>query len=246
MTATPTPPPSNAPSANFISPALPSLVGPTVPTISPAPSTNRNYCGASQEDAQDRCEMVIPCPDGSHNVCLRGQSCYRITGQCGAASSTISNAISLAPAWAASSSSASPTNTLTDIHAFDRNTTNFCGIDFDDVVENCYKNRPCPTGSDEDCPVGQKCFPEIKEIAYANCNTPHPTVTLTPTDFVVTDSPTSLPTTELPTMEPTTAPTEDFYFGDEFNGGTGCPYMSSSFSQYAIVSFVLCGILMLL
>mmetsp|Transcript_15713 Transcript_15713/g.33218 ORF Transcript_15713/g.33218 Transcript_15713/m.33218 type:complete len:769 (+) Transcript_15713:917-3223(+) len=232
------------PPTNFIPPDRPFPSGPTAPTTSPAPSTNRNYCGASQEDAQNRCAVVIPCPDGFDNVCLYGQACYQISGPCDATSydgDSIFPPVSPAPIGVTPSPSVSPTNSPTDRHSFDRNTTNFCGINYDDVVKNCYTNRPCPTGANGECPGGQICFQEIAMIA--NCDTAQPTTSLSPTDFIVTDGPTSSPTTAPPTTEPTVSPTED-YIGDNFNGSVGCLQMSCFVLRSLLVSYILCRLLL--
>mmetsp|Transcript_3069 Transcript_3069/g.6754 ORF Transcript_3069/g.6754 Transcript_3069/m.6754 type:complete len:334 (-) Transcript_3069:207-1208(-) len=213
-------------------------------------TTNRNYCGASQEDAQNRCAMAIPCPDGSDIVCLIGQECYQISGPCNAASQgnfnseTIASPISPAPIQTTPSPSISPTDNPTDWRTFDRNTTHFCGIDYEDVVKNCYKNRPCPTETDGECPGNQTCFLDIA-FANENCNTPQPTTSLTPSYYVVTDGPTPSPTTAPPTMEPTFTPTEG-YFGDDFNGVDNCMSIPSFLLQSLLVKFIVWGVLVLL
>jgi len=235
-------PSPTAPTANFIP------TGPVAPTMSPAPSTNRNYCGTSQKDAQKRCAMAIPCPDGIDIVCLKDQECYQISGPCNAASQgnfnseTIASPISPAPIQTTPSPSISPTDNPTDWRTFDRNTTHFCGIDYEDVVKNCYKNRPCPTETDGECPGNQTCFLDIA-FANENCNTPQPTTSLTPSYYVVTDGPTPSPTTAPPTMEPTFTPTEG-YIGDDFNGGDNCMCIPSFLLQSLFVNFIVWGVLL--
>eukprot|EP00581_Thalassiosira_minuscula_P004316 CAMPEP_0183747744 /NCGR_PEP_ID=MMETSP0737-20130205/67411_1 /TAXON_ID=385413 /ORGANISM="Thalassiosira miniscula, Strain CCMP1093" /LENGTH=967 /DNA_ID=CAMNT_0025983461 /DNA_START=817 /DNA_END=3721 /DNA_ORIENTATION=- len=188
---------------------------PSPPTLSPAPSTNRHYCGASQQLAQKRCDVAILCPDKDDIVCLRGQACYEITGPCGTISeatspvynsgSTTFSPTSPAPTKGAPPPTGSPTGSPTQTHVFDRNAINFCGVDYNDVIKNCYKNVVCPTGNTTECPSGQMCFPGIE-----NCDTPPPTTSLTPTDYVTTEEPTTAPTLTPPTREPTGAPKEDY------------------------------------
>eukprot|EP00581_Thalassiosira_minuscula_P017612 CAMPEP_0183716166 /NCGR_PEP_ID=MMETSP0737-20130205/10163_1 /TAXON_ID=385413 /ORGANISM="Thalassiosira miniscula, Strain CCMP1093" /LENGTH=596 /DNA_ID=CAMNT_0025945387 /DNA_START=33 /DNA_END=1823 /DNA_ORIENTATION=- len=214
----------------FTVPLIPPTI-PAPPTVSPAPSTNRHYCGSSQADAQNRCDVTIPCPEKDSIVCLIGQTCYQITGPCGATSGDLPTTYNIAtyspmsptPTFATPPPPASPTPSPTETHVFDPNATNFCGIDYDDVVKNCYKNRVCPTGNTTECPSGQMCFPDLPY-----CNTPSPTTTLIPTDYVTTEDPTGAPTFPPPTQYPTFMPTADVYFGD--NGG------SSHFCTSSLVS----------
>eukprot|EP00581_Thalassiosira_minuscula_P008935 CAMPEP_0183707118 /NCGR_PEP_ID=MMETSP0737-20130205/3768_1 /TAXON_ID=385413 /ORGANISM="Thalassiosira miniscula, Strain CCMP1093" /LENGTH=931 /DNA_ID=CAMNT_0025934699 /DNA_START=100 /DNA_END=2895 /DNA_ORIENTATION=+ len=216
-------------------PTSPIFPVPAPPTVSPAPSTNQHYCGSSQEDAQNRCEMTIPCPEKDSIVCLRGQACYQITGPCG----TIGGGThpdTFAPMSPAPTQTVPgyPTVSPTETHIFDPNATNFCGIDYDDVVKNCYKNRVCPTGNTTECPSGQMCFPDLP-----NCNTPPPTMSLTPTDYVRTEDPTRAPTLPPPTSEPTFAPTQDVYFGD--NGGSSCSCMSGLIMKCLVIGGLILG-----
>mmetsp|Transcript_35937 Transcript_35937/g.75651 ORF Transcript_35937/g.75651 Transcript_35937/m.75651 type:complete len:340 (+) Transcript_35937:188-1207(+) len=202
------------------------------PTVSPAPSTNRKYCGVSQEDAQDRCDVTIPCPDGLDIVCLYGQACFPIMGPCDTDSSddNIDAApfapVSPAPTGEAPSPSDSPTDAPTKGHVFDRNATNFCGIDYYDVVGNCHKKIVCPNGTKEECPRGQICFPEI-----LNCNTPAPTMSMAPTNTVTDEVSTALPTLAPPTMDPTGTPTDMPTDSWEVGGSTNVSCMISLILQ---------------
>jgi len=193
-------------------------VAPTSPTVSPAPTTNRNYCGVSQEEAQERCAITIPCPDGLNSTCLYGQACFRITGPCDATSDGIASGYtpvtnpSTAPMWKTPSPTDPPTDSPSEPHAYDPNAIDFCGTDYWDARDNCHKNKVCP-GGDEECPSGQRCFPGMDK-----CTTSSPTMSVAPTDRVTTDNPTASPTVALPTTGPTDSPTDGVDF-DIFNGG---------------------------
>mmetsp|Transcript_42648 Transcript_42648/g.89499 ORF Transcript_42648/g.89499 Transcript_42648/m.89499 type:complete len:686 (+) Transcript_42648:2184-4241(+) len=206
---------STAPLTPPMTPALPafpssSLISPAFPTASPAPSTNRNFCGVSQEDAQNNCAMVIPCPDGLNSTCLQRQYCFQITEPCDSTGSVTYNSDSTAfsPSWSPITSppTHSPTDHPSKTLISYRNASSFCGTDYYDALNNCYKNRVCPLG-DEECPSGQICFPEMP-----NCNTPSPTMSSSPTNGVSTKSPSTSPITASPTTEPTDTPTEEFVF----------------------------------
>jgi len=111
------------------------------------------------------------------------------------------------------SPSTSPTASPTETHVFDPNAINFCGKDYYDARDNCYKNKVCEGGLDQECPEGQTCFPGIE-----NCDTPPPTIgptTATPTYPMPTVSPTKTPTNN-PTVRPTNLD-DDFISG--LNGG---------------------------
>jgi len=82
-----TTPATNTTSTGSMSDPVPSP--PFFPTISPAPSTNQNYCGVSQEEAQNRCAITISCPDGLNSTCLYGQACFRITKPCDTTDSAV-------------------------------------------------------------------------------------------------------------------------------------------------------------
>jgi len=195
---------------------------PIFPTVSPAPTANRNFCGFNKEDAENRCANTIPCPNGLNSTCLIRQACFQITGPCDAiddadsAGSISGNAAytptvnqSPAPIW----KTTSPTESPTKPHVFDQNATAFCGTDYLDVLNNCYKNKACTgAGGNDECPSGQICFPEI-----FSCNTPPPTMSVAPSDRLVTDGPTASPTMTPPTNSPTDSPTDYIDFGT-FNG----------------------------
>jgi len=56
-------------------------------------------------------------------------------------------------------------NTAGEEFIFDPSETSFCGMDYFDAVENCYKAQPCTAG--QRCPEGQVCIPGIM-----NCEMP--------------------------------------------------------------------------
>eukprot|EP00581_Thalassiosira_minuscula_P007928 CAMPEP_0183711656 /NCGR_PEP_ID=MMETSP0737-20130205/7117_1 /TAXON_ID=385413 /ORGANISM="Thalassiosira miniscula, Strain CCMP1093" /LENGTH=942 /DNA_ID=CAMNT_0025940223 /DNA_START=236 /DNA_END=3064 /DNA_ORIENTATION=- len=229
-----TPPPTPKPTwFNNPSPSWTEDIGlTTAPALSP---TNMNFCGFNLQDAEDRCAETTPCPDGkSLNVCEGSQTCFRIFRPCGFSppadvstlggsqegsqgssqeigqdSNTImsiSQPITTPPALMTPPPSTSPTNK--PVIAFNPSATRFCGSDYFDALNYCYERMPCAAASDV-CPVGQTCF------GVPNCETPPPTLSMVPTNFVASEGRTASPT-QKPTAKPTSG--WDFTFETASNG----------------------------
>jgi len=202
---TPSQPSTPRPTMNWleaigISGSTPTSSQPTPTNDTPTNNTpaNERYCGLNFEHAQNRCAMAIPCSDGLSDVCLDGETCFGIGGTC-AASTVFPPTSNIPPAPLPTPS---PSTSPTEKHAFDPDATSFCGDDYNDARDNCYANKACPSGAIEVCPNGQTCYTGIM-----NCETPPPTLSLVPTNFVAGEStPTSTTSTSSPTQKPTNQP----------------------------------------
>lgn len=116
-----------------------------------------SFCGRGYADAVTNCYQNTPCPMGSMEECPLGHMCYTgITG-CSLPPAPDSLGEAIDPP---ASAEPTPAPFLPD-----PSQTSFCGVDYNDAVDNCYKNRPCPNGPF--CPDGQVCFPGIM-----NCQRP--------------------------------------------------------------------------
>ena len=154
-------------------------------TEAPAPPVHMRYCGLSLKDAHDRCAVNTPCPDGRSDNCLAGQTCFPIPSACmegvfptpptlsgsvtPPAAAVTPPAAAVAPSPVSPKLTAAPAALTTDKPVFDPTATQFCGMDYFDALNNCYKQRPCPNGTPEECPKGQGCYPGITK-----CQTPEP------------------------------------------------------------------------
>merc|ERR1712127_165891 len=166
-------------------------------------SKNDKYCGMSFDDATEHCATADPCPE---NVgCGPGQGCFTLPEGCSSLDSDGGSASELGEPAPGASSAAIPSSSGSDPASKQNNSqqahhnhyTSFCGNDYNDAVNNCFNNDPCPSMYSEECPSGQKCFPiggicEIASSISANVGdiwestlskpTPRPTWNI---DFVI-------------------------------------------------------------
>lgn len=157
-------------------------------TEAPVRHVHMRYCGLNLQDAHDRCAVNVPCPDGRSNNCLAGQTCFPIPSACmdgvfpdTPTPPTLSGgvtppaaAVTPSPMAAVTSPgvptpTAAPATSTTDKPVFDPTQTQFCGVNYNDALNNCFRHRPCPKGTPEECPKGQGCYSGI-----TNCETPPP------------------------------------------------------------------------
>jgi len=131
-------------------------------TLTTGAAQGYRYCGFNPEDAADNCATNTPCPDGTDDACFAVQSCFELPSPCNVSSPVSTPFTSSAPSV--------PATTAKPV--FDPSVTSYCGIDYPDAQDNCYKNTPCPGNSNAECPNGQTCFPgimgcEIPEVTSA-------------------------------------------------------------------------------
>lgn len=202
------------------------------------PARGLRYCGLSLQDAQDRCAVNNPCPDGRSDNCLAGQTCFPIPSMCMSGDFPNPPIVpgEVTPSVAAPLDTPSPSVKA----AFDPTNTQFCGADWYDALDNCYRQRPCPNGTPSECPAGQGCYSGI-----TNCQTPPPSIP------APAASPMQEPTTNLDnggpdsalidavTMAPTRSPVEssfpDWSWEISPVGGGGCSRGTGFFLQLIVV-----------
>ncbi|KAL3799240.1 hypothetical protein HJC23_012965 [Cyclotella cryptica] len=156
------------------------------------------FCGFTPEDAADNCAINTPCPDGTAVACFSGQTCFELSSPCNAPSPVATPAASMAP--------------VTDKPVFDPNITSYCGVDYPDAQDNCYKATPCPGNSNAECPNGQTCFPGIVGCEMPMVMTVAPTAT--PEEVMNETNMTVLPGAIVPTNAPSKKPSYDYEFRD--------------------------------
>ncbi|KAL9183436.1 hypothetical protein ACHAXT_004292 [Thalassiosira profunda] len=196
-------------------PTMQGIFGTGAPTKKPTLPVFEKYCGVSVEDAANNCETAAACPDGLSSVCPSGQTCFPIPEAC----------------WRPVDPAA-PNPTDAPI-AFDVDSPNFCGADFNDALDNCYQRTPCPTGFADECPGEQGCYP------VSECVPPPPTTSPSPTTAggsgAATMGPTPGPTKTPSTVKPT--------WGDfEFPEGPSASCRAGS--GLLVRSMVLAGVVM--
>jgi len=124
----------------------------------------RYYCGSDWDDASNSC--YVWCPDGDHEKCPYGQSCFSDT---------------LCEAKIPSGNGLWYPPTATPYAADDRRLTFFCGNSWQHAGETC--QTWCPDSDEEKCPYGQSCFSDT------NCKK-----TPAPSNKPTTRAPTRKPT----------------------------------------------------
>ena len=154
----------------------------------------QKFCGVNAEDAENRCSITTPCPDGSSDNCADGESCFPIPGTCEVSDPSQMNPGAQPTTPVALTTSAPTASSSKSVVTFDPNNNMYCGDDYNDAENNCYKRTPCPNGSNEECPNLQTCFP------ITSCETPPPTVSVTPTNVGGLDASAS------PTLRPSKSP----------------------------------------
>lgn len=180
------------------------------------------YCGFTPEDAADNCAINTPCPDGMADACFTGQACFELPGPCDVASPVATPIASSPPTV--------PATTAKPI--FDPNVTSYCGIDYPDAQDNCYKNTPCPGNSNAECPNGQTCFPGIVGCEIPAVESAAPTSA--PDEGMNETGVPVLPGAIVPTNAPTEKPSINYDFAgfgdnavernDSFRAGDDCNF----------------------
>lgn len=104
---------------------------------------------------------------------------------------------------------------------FDPNITSYCGTDYNDAQDNCYKATQCPGNSNAECPMGQTCFPGI-----VGCAAPEGTMAPSPTmggnDTFMGGNETEMGNETAPAEGPTVSPTpKPVYDLSGFGEGSG-------------------------
>lgn len=92
------------------------------------------YCGFSPDDARDNCATATPCLDGSDESCPSMQTCFELEEAC----SVVNTGDTVGDTFPAFTPVTTPVPSVpvTDKPVFDPNVTSFCGVDYDDALEN--------------------------------------------------------------------------------------------------------------
>jgi len=117
------------------------------------------------------CENAKPCPSGNSKDCPKKQQCFS-GAPCAKEDSSGTDSV----ANVAENTTAVENDLLSNEP--EEEVTTFCGLSWGNLIENCDDAKPCPSGTNADCPTGQSCFanacstkpskPEITSLGHYN------------------------------------------------------------------------------
>lgn len=169
----------------------------------PDPGTDEShyFCGSSFQQAATDCSSATWCRTGTSQECPNGQTCFvsvnDVNPDCEINAIVKKETIAAGTEFNdASTNNTTPTIKPTNqpIDEADERNMQFCGMDWNDASNNCFKERHCPNGDGD-------CIPPMTCQKYTQCNA-----------FGMTGTPTKLPTS-VPTGE-----CYFYFFGDTLWG----------------------------
>lgn len=142
------PEPTNQPSP--MEPTQKPTSRPTIDLMSHLEDLKGSYFCSVSWDTID-CENAKPCPSGNSKDCPKKQQCFS-GAPCAKEDSSVTDGVTNV----AENTTAAENNLLSN--EAEEEVTTFCGSSWGDLIENCDDAKPCPSGTNADCPTGQSCF----------------------------------------------------------------------------------------